>query len=65
MYKRQVLDIMLPKITGLEVLKELRVKSQIPVLMLTALDDESIIGKLVFLISQTSRRVLLKLLCLW
>ena len=37
-----VLDIMLPKITGVEVLKELRVKSQIPVLMLTALDDESI-----------------------
>lgn len=37
-----VLDIMLPKITGLEVLKELRVKSQIPVLMLTALEDESI-----------------------
>ena len=37
-----VLDIMLPKITGLEVLKELRIKSQIPVLMLTALDDESI-----------------------
>lgn len=37
-----VLDIMLPKITGLEVLKELRVKSQISVLMLTALDDESI-----------------------
>ena len=37
-----VLDIMLPKITGLEVLKELLVKSQIPVLMLTALDDESI-----------------------
>ena len=37
-----VLDIMLPKITGLEVIKELRVKSQIPVLMLTALDDESI-----------------------
>lgn len=37
-----VLDIMLPKITGLEILKELRVQSQIPVLMLTALDDESI-----------------------
>ena len=37
-----VLDIMLPKITGLEVLKELRVKSQIPVLMLTVLDYESI-----------------------
>ena len=37
-----ILDIMLPKITALEVLKELRVQSQIPVLMLTALDDESI-----------------------
>lgn len=37
-----ILDIMLPKITGLEVLKELRVQSQIPVLMLTALDDEAI-----------------------
>lgn len=37
-----ILDIMLPKITGLEVLMELRVQSQIPVLMLTALDDESI-----------------------
>ncbi|WP_278884190.1 response regulator transcription factor [[Ruminococcus] torques] len=37
-----ILDIMLPKITGVEVLKELRVQSQIPVLMLTALDDESI-----------------------
>lgn len=36
-----ILDIMLPNITGLEVLKKLRVKSQIPVLMLTALNDES------------------------
>lgn len=35
-----ILDIMLPKITGLEVLKELRAESNIPVLMLTALDDE-------------------------
>ena len=35
-----VLDIMLPKLTGLEVLKELRMTSNIPVLMLTALDDE-------------------------
>ena len=35
-----VLDIMLPKRTGLEVLKELRRTSSIPVLMLTALDDE-------------------------
>ena len=35
-----VLDIMLPKRTGLEVLKELRQTSGIPVLMLTALDDE-------------------------
>lgn len=35
-----VLDIMLPGQTGLEVLKELRRESDIPVLMLTALDDE-------------------------
>ena len=35
-----ILDIMLPKLTGLEVLKALRAKNQIPVLMLTALDDE-------------------------
>lgn len=35
-----VLDIMLPKRTGLEVLKELRQISNIPILMLTALDDE-------------------------
>ena len=35
-----ILDIMLPKRTGLEVLKELRQKSSVPVLMLTALDDE-------------------------
>ena len=35
-----VLDIMLPKITGLGVLREIRKKSSIPVLMLTAIDDE-------------------------
>ena len=35
-----VLDIMLPKITGLGVLHEIRKKSSTPVLMLTAIDDE-------------------------
>ena len=35
-----VLDIMLPKISGLGVLHEIRQKSSIPVLMLTALGDE-------------------------
>ena len=35
-----LLDIMLPKRTGLEVLKELRQTSNIPILMLTALEDE-------------------------
>lgn len=35
-----VLDIMLPKVTGLDVLQEIRKKSAIPVLMLTAIDDE-------------------------
>ena len=35
-----ILDIMLPKRNGLEVLKELRQMSSVPVLMLTALDDE-------------------------
>ena len=35
-----VLDIMLPKVTGLGVLREIRTKSSIPVLMLTAIDDE-------------------------
>lgn len=36
-----ILDIMLIDITGLEVLKEIRTESNIPVLMLTALNDES------------------------
>lgn len=35
-----ILDIMLPKITGLGVLHELRKKSSVPVLMLTAIEDE-------------------------
>lgn len=35
-----VLDVMLPKITGLIVLHEIRKTSQAPVLMLTALEDE-------------------------
>lgn len=35
-----VLDIMLPKITGLAVLHEIRQKSSVPVLMLTAIEDE-------------------------
>ncbi|MCE3200474.1 response regulator transcription factor [Paenibacillus sonchi] len=36
-----VLDIMLPKINGLAVLKEVREHSDIPILMLTAIKDES------------------------
>lgn len=35
-----VLDIMLPKITGLAVLHEIRKSSFVPVLMLTAIEDE-------------------------
>ena len=35
-----VLDIMLPHVTGLDVLKEIRQTSAIPVLMLTAMEDE-------------------------
>ena len=35
-----VLDIMLPKISGLSVLHEIRQKSSIPILMLTAIEDE-------------------------
>ena len=35
-----VLDIMLPKITGLSVLNEIRKSSNVPVLMLTAIEDE-------------------------
>lgn len=35
-----ILDIMLPKITGLAVLNTIRKSSQVPVLMLTAIEDE-------------------------
>lgn len=35
-----VLDIMLPKMTGLAVLHEIRKKSTIPIIMLTAIDEE-------------------------
>ncbi|HEL1796266.1 response regulator transcription factor [Streptococcus suis] len=35
-----VLDIMIPSMTGLEVLKEIRKTSQVPILMLTAMGDE-------------------------
>jgi two-component system, OmpR family, response regulator len=35
-----VLDIMLPRLDGLEVCKRLRAKSMVPIIMLTARDDE-------------------------
>jgi DNA-binding response OmpR family regulator len=35
-----VLDIMLPKVTGLSVLNEIRKTNRVPVLMLTAIEDE-------------------------
>src|ERR687888_873700 len=35
-----VLDLMLPKLDGLEVCKRLRAASQVPIIMLTARDDE-------------------------
>jgi DNA-binding response OmpR family regulator len=35
-----VLDLMLPKLDGLEVCKRLRAESEIPIIMLTARDDE-------------------------
>ena len=36
-----VLDIMLPTITGLSVLNSIRKTSQVPILMLTAMEDEA------------------------
>ena len=36
-----VLDLMLPKLDGLEVCKRLRAESTVPIIMLTARDDES------------------------
>ncbi len=35
-----VLDVMLPKLDGLEVCKQLRARSTVPIIMLTARDDE-------------------------
>ena len=35
-----VLDIMLPRLDGLEVCKQLRARSSVPIIMLTARDDE-------------------------
>src|SRR2546421_2267569 len=35
-----VLDIMLPKLDGIEVCRRLRSRSQVPIIMLTARDDE-------------------------
>ena len=35
-----LLDIMIPKKTGLEVLQEIRKKSKVPIIMLTAMSDE-------------------------
>jgi len=35
-----VLDIMLPKIDGIEVCRRIRTRSQVPIIMLTAKDDE-------------------------
>lgn len=35
-----ILDIMLPGLTGVEVLRNLRKQSDVPILMLTAIDDE-------------------------
>ncbi|WP_394404814.1 response regulator transcription factor [Streptococcus sp. 20-1249] len=35
-----ILDVMIPSCTGIEVLKEIRKTSQVPIMMLTAMDDE-------------------------
>ena len=39
-YDLMLLDVMLPKLTGLTVLHKLRKSSMVPVIMLTAIDDE-------------------------
>lgn len=40
-YEAMILDVMMPGMDGFEVLRELRKRSDIPVLMLTALGDEA------------------------
>lgn len=40
-YSAIILDVMLPGLNGMEVLREIRRNSEVPVLMLTALGDES------------------------
>jgi DNA-binding response OmpR family regulator len=40
-YDAVILDVMLPEMNGFEVLKEIRKTSSVPILMLTALGDES------------------------
>jgi DNA-binding response OmpR family regulator len=40
-YQAVILDVMLPGMNGIEVLKQIRMKSTVPVLMLTALGDEA------------------------
>lgn len=39
-YQLVILDIMLPSMNGMEILQEIRRESDVPVLMMTALDDE-------------------------
>lgn len=39
-YQLVILDIMLPSMNGMEILQEIRQESDVPVLMMTALDDE-------------------------
>jgi DNA-binding response OmpR family regulator len=41
LYDAVILDVMLPEMNGFEVLKEIRKTSSVPILMLTALGDES------------------------
>lgn len=40
-FQAVILDVMLPKMNGFEVLKQLRAKSDVPILMLTARGEES------------------------
>jgi len=45
-YKLIILDVMMPKLNGFDVLRQLRLQSQVPVLMLTARGDDvdSVVG---------------------